>query len=115
MASETPTDGPGEASLAPDCAGCGLSLAPDDRFCRRCGQARGKPGPWQQRPGVILALLFLGIGPLALPMLWRSPRFSKAQKSAITAANLAFIAALVLGFAWLVRRYLQFISDLAGG
>ncbi len=64
---------------------------------------------------MILALLFLGVGPLALPLLWRSPRFSKAQKAAVTVANLAFIGALTWGILWLVQRYFQFLNDLGAG
>ena len=64
---------------------------------------------------MILALLFLGVGPLALPLLWRSPRFNTAQKAAVTVANLAFLGALALGFLGLVQRYFQFLNDLGAG
>lgn len=50
---------------------------------------------WHNRPWVILLLLFVVLGPLALPLLWRSPRFSRPMKVALTVLTLAYTALLV--------------------
>ena len=48
--------------------------------------SREPPAPlkWYYRPVWVLALLFLVLGPLALPYLWKSPRFSRSAKVALT-------------------------------
>jgi hypothetical protein len=63
---------------------------------------------------VILGLLFLVIGPLALPLLWRSTSFTRNQKIGISIANLAFIGALVLAMAAVFRTYMKMILELSG-
>lgn len=47
------------------------------------------------RRWVVLVLLFAALGPLALPLLWRSPHFSRGWKIALTAAVLVLTAVLV--------------------
>jgi len=63
---------------------------------------------------VILGLLFLVIGPLALPLLWRSKSFTRNQKIGISIANLAFIGAIALGLVAVFRAYTKMILDLSG-
>ncbi len=48
------------------------------------------PLEWYYRPVWVLALLFLVLGPLALPYLWRSPRFSRRLKVALTILVIAY-------------------------
>ena len=91
------------------CQRCRASLDADDNYCRRCGAptanvsgvSGGAGGPmsyfarsatdssvqrsrWWESPWVILPMLFLVIGPLALPMLWRSRQFSQLWKIVLT-------------------------------
>ena len=75
---------------------------------------RGGKNPVHHRPLVVLSLLFLIIGPLALPLLWRSDGFTRNQKIGITVANLAFIAAIMAGMLLLVRTYMKMILELSG-
>lgn len=49
--------------------------------------------PWRYRTGS-LVLLFLGIGPFMLPLVWFHPRQSRAWKAQATALVLAATAAL---------------------
>ena len=58
---------------------CGQTTDPADRFCRACGRAIGE-ATWFEKPLVVVTLLFFVIGPLALPLLWRSTRFSLPAK-----------------------------------
>ncbi len=54
---------------------------------------------YQSRVGVLF-LLFLGIGPFALPLLWKSPAFTRPQKAFVTVLNLAFCVAIVWCLFW---------------
>ena len=112
------------------CPTCCAVLDAGDSFCRRCGAsttdavalvgeaatgtppsplrsppratppAAGKP-PWSENVWVVLAMLFLGIGPLALPMLWRSRQFSLTWKLMLTLLVL-LITALIVAVLWYV-------------
>jgi hypothetical protein len=48
------------------------------------------PLEWYYRPVWVLVLLFVVLGPLALPFLWRSPRFSRPLKVVLTLLVLAY-------------------------
>ncbi len=85
------------------CRNCGLKIAAPDRFCRYCGRpvaaaaavisAEAIPAPsdrvgqrysWYENVWFVLAMLFLVLGPLALPLLWRSRQFSLLWKLVLT-------------------------------
>ena len=53
------------------------------------------PVPWYLRPLWVVVLLFFVLGPLALPYLWKSPRFSHGIKVALTIAVIAYTGLLV--------------------
>jgi len=55
-------------------------------------RSREPPAPlkWYYRPVWVLVLLFLVLGPLALPYLWRSPGFSRRVKVVLTVLVLAY-------------------------
>jgi len=54
-------------------------------------RSREPPAPikWYYRPVWVLVLLFLVLGPLALPYLWRSPSFSRRLKIVLTVLVIA--------------------------
>lgn len=93
-----------EKTVCPHCSGV---LDVGDGICRDCGAGTGRPPSeaspqspavaaqpvfdrprprpdMAERPGMVLVLLFLVLGPLALPVLWRSSKFSPAWKIALT-------------------------------
>jgi hypothetical protein len=90
----------------PVCCRCAAALDADDNYCRRCGtptplgvslgvSAGGKhPAAWES-PWVILPLLFFVLGPLALPLLWRSRCFTPLWKWALTIIITALTVLLV--------------------
>jgi hypothetical protein len=51
-------------------------------------------GPWYYRPWPVLLLLFVVLGPLGLPLLWKSPRFTRTWKIVLTALVLVYTAML---------------------
>ena len=99
------------------CPQCWAMLDVGDNFCRHCGMptgssapsrplpargiprhAAGRPG-WLENVWVVLAMLFFVLGPLALPMLWRSRCFSPTWKLILTTVVLA-ITAFMLWWIW---------------
>ena len=103
------------------CVQCYTVLDVGDNFCRQCGMVTGngpteilgkrdrvgqQTGPsqgglqpgWSESPAVVLMSLFVLLGPLALPMLWRSGRFSPAWKITLTVA----VAVLTVLMCWVV-------------
>jgi hypothetical protein len=53
------------------------------------------PVKWCHRPVWVLILLFFVLGPLGLPYLWRSPRFTHILKVILTVAVLGYTGLLV--------------------
>ena len=47
------------------------------------------PPIWYYRPWAVLILLFIVLGPFGLPLLWRSPSFTRGWKILLTLAVLA--------------------------
>jgi hypothetical protein len=115
------------------CLRCHAVLDAGDHYCRRCGTPTGRaassgtslpvgeeaaPSPVQFRywesPWIVLTLLFLVLGPFAIPLLWRSRRFTLLWKNILTALVLA-LTALLLWNVWLVvQRALGSLHDLDG-
>ena len=54
-----------------------------------------RPAPalkWYYRPGWVLLLLFVVLGPFGLPYLWKSPSFSRSVKVGLTVLLVAYMA-----------------------
>ncbi len=67
---------------------------------------------WYYRPLWVLVLLFLVLGPLGLPYLWRSPRFSRGAKIALTACVLAYTGLLVVETVRIVHEVRHEMKEL---
>ena len=84
--------------ILPSCSGCGATLGDGDAFCRGCGRSTTYRMPWYHRRVPLMILMFGVIGPLALPMLWRSEAFTRPQKlvvSLLCAAQMVAVAFFV--------------------
>jgi hypothetical protein len=57
-------------------------------------------------------MLFLVLGPLALPMLWRSRDFSLLWKSILTAAMLGVTVLLIWGIWWVTHQTMMSLQEL---
>lgn len=66
------------------CQRCQAALDAADRYCRNCGTPTAQRPAWWENPWFILSMLFLVLGPLALPFLWRSRRFTLLWKGVLT-------------------------------
>lgn len=62
-----------------------------------------------------LVVLFLSIGPFALPLLWLNPRFSKSSKMIVSA--IVIILTCVLGFVMInsVKTIITFYRQIDTG
>jgi hypothetical protein len=78
-----------------------LALEPS---ARRPGHAES---PW-----VVLPMLFLVLGPLGLPMLWRSRQFSLLWKCVLTAFMLGVTALLIWGIWFVTHQALSPLHEL---
>ena len=54
-----------------------------------------RPPSWYYRPWSVVFLLFFVLGPLGLPLLWKSPAFSRRAKIVLTVAMGIYGALLV--------------------
>ena len=55
-----------------------------------------KKVPWYYQPWAVVMSLFLVLGPFGLPLLYRSPKFSRTAKIVLTIATVAYTVYLVI-------------------
>jgi hypothetical protein len=59
------------------------------------GSVSPPPPRWYYQPWSVVLLLFLVLGPFGLPLLWKSPAFSRGMMIALAVAVMAYSALLV--------------------
>jgi hypothetical protein len=104
------------------CRSCKATLGASDNYCRHCGtptaeraglSSRSKVA-WWESPWVVLTLLFVVLGPLALPLLWRSRRFTRPWKIALSIIVVG-IAVFAVWQVWCaLNRALKPLLELEG-
>ena len=63
---------------------------------------------WYLRPLGVLLLLFLVLGPFGLPLLYKSPGFSRRLKIVLTVAVILYTTYLIIGSVQMARElYIQ--------
>jgi hypothetical protein len=84
------------------CRRCASVVQSTDLYCPHCGQTTAEDCEWTASDSLdlgghvrwsdqrwfVLLMLFFVLGPLALPMLWRSQAFTTLSKTALTALGL---------------------------
>jgi hypothetical protein len=104
------------------CRQCRAALDAGDNYCRRCGVPTGTSGnsrpaipvgakavpssaqsKYWESPCIVLTLLFVVLGPFAIPLLWRSRRFTLVWKNILTTFVLGWTALLL----WVLWLFMQ--------
>ena len=73
------------------------------------------PVHWYYRVPFVLLLLFVVLGPFALPMLWKSPRFHRSTKWILTVLTLVFTVWIVWKIIDAAQKILSQFSTYATG
>jgi ribosomal protein L40E len=123
------------------CRRCFALLEVEDNYCRRCGMPTPRvQAAWAQQPGLmapdqlapaagsgglsktggklldsrvtVLTMLFAVLGPLALPLLWRSSRFSLTWKIVLTLLVLLLTGAIIGLFSYVIQMTLAPLKEL---
>jgi hypothetical protein len=94
---ESNSSNPAHRSDTPGtCPACGGRTAAEDFFCRRCGRSLSLGSKWYYDPLWIWVLGLFVLGPLALPLAWRSPKMPALHKITFTVAVTALTTLLVI-------------------
>jgi hypothetical protein len=69
---------------------------------------------WYLSPIAVILLLFFVLGPLGLPLLYKSPHFSKALKIILTIVVIIYTAYLIYETIQITRELFKKIEELQG-
>jgi hypothetical protein len=67
---------------------------------------------WYLRPMSVLLLLFFVLGPFGLPLLYKSPRFSKPLKIILTIAVIIYTSYLIFASLQIARQLYTRMGEL---
>jgi len=115
------------------CLKCHAVLDAADNYCRHCGEptvimaesgnarprslthrddSASRPIGFLESPWMILPLIFLVLGPLALPLLWRSRQFSFFWKNVLTVITLVYTVLLIVSVWFSVQEAMKSFREL---
>ena len=72
------------------CRKCGRAIEAADKFCPHCGHRQDPGDAWYYHPVWILVLAFVVLGPLALFLVWKSPKMGRTWKILMAVLILAY-------------------------
>jgi hypothetical protein len=67
---------------------------------------------WYLRPITVVLLLFFVLGPFGLPLLYKSPQFSKTLKIILTVAVIIYTSYLIFASLEMVRQLYSGMGEL---
>ncbi|GMV92558.1 MAG: hypothetical protein AMXMBFR82_23360 [Candidatus Hydrogenedentota bacterium] len=96
------------------CGACGRVIHAGDSFCRYCGKPQVQKKArtrWYYEPVWILILGFAVIGPLVLPLVFKSPKLSRGAKWGISVAVILYTLVTVYFGYVLIAIIWSYISE----
>lgn len=72
----------------------------------------GEEVKWYLRPVGVIILLFLVLGPFALPLLYKSPKFNKTLKIILTIVVIIYTSYLIFSSLEIVREVYRRMEEL---
>jgi hypothetical protein len=67
---------------------------------------------WYSKPVIVILSLFVVLGPLGLPLLYKSPFFSKTTKILLTIATIIYTVCLIYVSIASIRMLLKSIREI---
>lgn len=86
-----------------NCWSCARAIEAPDHYCRFCGEGQGEHVAWYYHPFSLAFLALFLMGPFALGLVWKSPKFSYSGRWIATALIMAYTAYLFFSFLAAVR------------
>src|SRR5947207_56568 len=95
------------------CPFCAEEIQEDAVKCKHCGEFLNQPPKekWYFKNSALI-VLFLCVGPFALPALWWNPRFSRTVKLVLTAATLVVSYFLAVSFSHSMKIILDYYKQM---
>jgi hypothetical protein len=84
-------------------------LSPNFKMPKEDGRVK-----WYLRPISVVLLLFFVLGPFGLPLLYKSPQFSKTFKIILTSAVIIYTSYLIFASLEIVRQLYRRMGELQG-
>lgn len=94
------------------CAACGARAQTGQRFCSMCGKELVAGTPWYYQPASIVLLAFLVLGPFALPLVWKTPKFTRSSKILWILVILVYTGITIFYFWKIAAIYMEHFREL---
>lgn len=96
---------PESTAQAPDmtmrCRACSARIEKTDQFCRYCGKRQyGGKTPWYYEPIIVILIGFFVLGAFAVPLVFRSPKFTPAAKWTLSFLLIVYTVVVVGTTLW---------------